>query len=260
MINSIFGDLQSMLITFNGYRSQGYRSRLSRISGRRNSFSSSADRGMDDETRRRIEEAVLGILRSADMDEMTEYKVRTLAAERLSLDLSRPDLKRFIRGVVESFLLSRKDDIAGVVAGGQQGEQQLLEEAATTAEEEVGEEEDDSDRREGEKEYDDEGNLIVCRLSNKRKVTVQDFRGKTLVSIREYFEKDGRQLPTSKGSYCCFDLCPDLKLLCLELLNCHDALEMDEDVGISLTVEQWEAFAKAAPAVDEAIKKLLSSD
>lgn len=41
----------------------------------------------------------------------------------------------------------------------------------------------------------------LFQLSEKRKVTIQDFRGKTLVSIREYYRKDGKDLPTSKGAY-----------------------------------------------------------
>ena len=41
---------------------------------------------------------------------------------------------------------------------------------------------------------------VLIQLSEKRKVTIQDFRGKTLVSIREYFKKDGKELPTSKGT------------------------------------------------------------
>lgn len=32
-------------------------------------------------------------------------------------------------------------------------------------------------------------------------MTIQEFRGKTLVSIREYYKKDGKQLPTSKGTF-----------------------------------------------------------
>ena len=39
------------------------------------------------------------------------------------------------------------------------------------------------------------------QLSDKRKVTIQDFRGKTLVSIREFYRKDGKELPSSKGKY-----------------------------------------------------------
>ena len=40
----------------------------------------------------------------------------------------------------------------------------------------------------------------MAQLSSKRKVTIQDFRGKTLVSIREFYRKDGKDLPTAKGN------------------------------------------------------------
>lgn len=32
-------------------------------------------------------------------------------------------------------------------------------------------------------------------------MTIQEFRGKSLVSIREYYKKDGKELPSSKGNY-----------------------------------------------------------
>ncbi|THU68527.1 hypothetical protein C4D60_Mb08t04820 [Musa balbisiana] len=75
---------------------------------------------------------------------------------------------------------------------------------------------------------DEEEASRAQRLSSKRRVTLQDFRGKTLLSIREYYMKDGKELPSSKG--------------------------------ISLTVEQWEAFRNAVPAIEAAIKKLEGSD
>ncbi|CAG7937928.1 unnamed protein product [Penicillium salamii] len=36
-------------------------------------------------------------------------------------------------------------------------------------------------------------------LSKMRRVTISSFRGKTQVNIREYYEKDGQQLPGKKG-------------------------------------------------------------
>jgi hypothetical protein len=38
------------------------------------------------------------------------------------------------------------------------------------------------------------------QLSAKRKVVVSQFKGRTLISLREYYEKDGKMLPSSKGT------------------------------------------------------------
>lgn len=35
-------------------------------------------------------------------------------------------------------------------------------------------------------------------ISKMRRVTISTFRGKTMVSIREYYEKDGKELPGKK--------------------------------------------------------------
>eukprot|EP00262_Sarcandra_glabra_P003158 TRINITY_DN13675_c0_g1_i1.p1 TRINITY_DN13675_c0_g1~~TRINITY_DN13675_c0_g1_i1.p1 ORF type:complete len:162 (+),score=32.40 TRINITY_DN13675_c0_g1_i1:145-630(+) len=160
---------------------------------------------MEPEIQRKIEETVIEILKNSDMEVTTEFKVRNMASEKLGLDLSNSEYKRFVRNVVESFLLSKKE-----------------------AEEEAEENEEDNKKpsRAAEKEIDDDGDLIICRLSSRRKVTIQDFRGKTLVSIREYYEKDGKEMPSSKG--------------------------------ISLTAEQWATFSKSVPAIEEAIKKMQS--
>ncbi|GAV57803.1 LOW QUALITY PROTEIN: PC4 domain-containing protein/UBN2_2 domain-containing protein, partial [Cephalotus follicularis] len=63
-------------------------------------------------------------------------------------------------------------------------------------------------------------------LSNKRSVVVQDYKGKSFVSIRDFYRKDGKQLPSAKG--------------------------------ISLTTEQWSAFKKSIPAIEEAVMKMQS--
>ncbi|GMH22635.1 hypothetical protein Nepgr_024478 [Nepenthes gracilis] len=172
---------------------------------------------MDSKTLERIEAAVVEILQTADMEQMTEHKVRKLASEKLGIDLSAPDLKRFVRRVVESFLREQQEK-----AEQQRLESEQQEEEAEEEEEE--EEEQDTNRRSDGKEYDDDGDLIICRLSEKRRVTIQDFRGKTLVSMREYYKKDGKELPSSKG--------------------------------ISLTAEQWSAFKKNVPAIEKAIRKM----
>lgn len=37
-------------------------------------------------------------------------------------------------------------------------------------------------------------------ISKMRRVTVSSFRGKTMVNVREYYEKDGQELPGKKVS------------------------------------------------------------
>ena len=41
---------------------------------------------------------------------------------------------------------------------------------------------------------------LRLQLSKNRRVTLQEFKGKTLVSIREYYIKDGKEMPSSKGA------------------------------------------------------------
>ncbi|XP_067951981.1 activated RNA polymerase II transcriptional coactivator p15-like [Watersipora subatra] len=40
---------------------------------------------------------------------------------------------------------------------------------------------------------------VMYPLSKQRNVSVSEFRGKPLVNIREYYEKDGKMLPGRKG-------------------------------------------------------------
>ncbi|TKY60741.1 RNA polymerase II transcriptional coactivator KELP [Spatholobus suberectus] len=170
---------------------------------------------MDDaETKERIEETVRRILQESDMDEVTESKIRKQASEQLGLNLSQPHFKAFVKQVVRAFLQEK-----------QQEEEEQQQQQQDDDDDDEEEEEEEKGGSKG-KEYDDEGDLIICKLSEKRKVTIQDFRGKTLVSIREYYKKDGKELPTSKG--------------------------------ISLTEEQWLAFKKNVPAIEKAIKKMES--
>lgn len=175
---------------------------------------------MDAETQQKIEATVLEILEEADMESLTEHKVRAMAAEKLGLDLSLPDRKRFVRRVVESFLVSKAKE-----HGPKESENENAKNDGGEDEAEEEEGKDDGGGGKGQREYDDEGDLIIChvrrglglcfwlirvfgsshvlplQLSKKRRVTIQEFRGKRLVSIREFYEKDGKQLPTSKGYF-----------------------------------------------------------
>lgn len=174
--------------------------------------------------KKKIEETILEILRSCNMEEVTEFMVRKTASEKLGINLSEPTRKKFVRQVVESYL-SEQESKAEEAEQHQQEEERNVENEVEEEEEE--EEDDKKKKRKGDdREYDDEGDLIVCRLSKSRRVTLTEFRGKTLVSIREYYRKEGKELPTSKG--------------------------------ISLTAEQWASFSKNVPAIEKAIRKMES--
>ncbi|CAN0840826.1 RNA polymerase II transcriptional coactivator KELP, partial [Linum grandiflorum] len=106
------------------------------------------------------------------MSQATEFKVRVLASMRLGMDLSDIEHKKFVRQVLESYLLSSAEQIDDANEG----------ETATKKEAEV----------------DDNGNRFVCKLSNRRSVTVNEYMGRSLVSIRDYYLKNGVELPSNK--------------------------------------------------------------
>ncbi|SLM39551.1 ssDNA-binding transcriptional regulator [Lasallia pustulata] len=44
-----------------------------------------------------------------------------------------------------------------------------------------------------------EGEAVFWELPGKKRVTVSEFKGKMLVSVREFYEKEGQMLPGKKG-------------------------------------------------------------
>lgn len=74
----------------------------------------------------------------------------------------------------------------------------------------------------------DSENNIYWDISKARRVTISDFRGKKMVSIREYYEKDGNWLPGKKG--------------------------------ISMTLEQYNALVGVLPAIERELLRAGVSD
>ncbi|XVF73015.1 hypothetical protein PTKIN_Ptkin12aG0167700 [Pterospermum kingtungense] len=165
---------------------------------------------MELETLQKIEETVKDILSKADMNEMTEFKVRVTASERLGIDLSDVGHKKLIREVVESFLLSTAEENGD----GMEPNSKLQREGA-------------KEIVKVKKEINGDGYRLICKLADKTNVMIHDFRGKTYVAIREFYVKDGKELPSAKG--------------------------------VSLTSETWSALKNSFPAIDEAITKMQST-
>lgn len=139
---------------------------------------------MEQETRQKIEETVKDILSKADMDEMTEFKVRVTVSDLLGIDLSDFSHKKLIRQAVESFLLSTSEENGD----GKELDLKHREEEAKGA-------------VKVEKEIDGDGDRLICKLADKKNVVVYEFRGTKYVSIREFYVKNGKELPSARGNH-----------------------------------------------------------
>ncbi|KAL5061301.1 hypothetical protein RYX36_032905 [Vicia faba] len=147
---------------------------------------------MEAETQRKVEDMVLDILKKCNIEEATEFTVRLAASERLGIDLSDSHIKLFVRNIIESYLISIATD-----------EKSVPEEPPQVSTETVNvihnEPPQELNKVMGVKRKNDDSEDIICQLSTKRNVTVRDFKGMPLVSIREFYLKDGKQHPTAKG-------------------------------------------------------------
>ncbi|KAG6553097.1 hypothetical protein Mapa_005435 [Marchantia paleacea] len=220
---------------------------------------------MDNRSEKLLAESVKGILEHADMNLMTESKVRKLAAEDTGLDLNIPANRKVVKRIIEDFFSKNaEEESEGTLESESEGKEieeakgkhiqpvvkekrrVLIDEDSDYSEDkrsnkkqivEMKVESDDGDedasseeevptRKQGKSTLrkNEDGGIVVCQLGPKRNLTVQDFKGKLLVSIREYYEKDGKQLPSTRG--------------------------------VSLTIEQWKALKEGIPDIQAAIKRI----
>ncbi|GBG61125.1 hypothetical protein CBR_g19202 [Chara braunii] len=205
--------------------------------------------------REAIESAVGKILEEADMEKVTERMVRSLAEKRTGIALSTRDHKDIVRRCIEEFLEKvqaepeeepdeeeeKKPDRKRKSGRNEDGEE--VDEDVEEEEKERKSKKSKSHEKKGAtkgsgsgsgsgakvggggRTTGSNGEIIVCKLSDKRRVTVSLFKGKVYVGIREYYEKEGEMLPTQKG--------------------------------ISLSVDQWKKFKEAVPDIQDIIKQRL---
>ncbi|KAL8216500.1 hypothetical protein R6Q57_023337 [Mikania cordata] len=48
-------------------------------------------------------------------------------------------------------------------------------------------------------EEQEDGSIFICEISKNRRVSVRNWQGKVFVDIREFYIKDGKQMPGKKG-------------------------------------------------------------
>ncbi|PON86219.1 Transcription factor [Trema orientale] len=70
---------------------------------------------------------------------------------------------------------------------------------------------------------DDSDDVVVCEISKNRRVSVRNWNGRIVVDIREFYLKDGKQLPGKKG--------------------------------ISLTMDQWNILRDHVEEIDKAVNE-----
>lgn len=75
--------------------------------------------------------------------------------------------------------------------------------------------------RKSAKQDDDEDGIVVCEISKNRRVSVRSWQGRVVVDIREFYVKDGKQMPGRKG--------------------------------ISLTMDQWKVLREHIEEIDRAV-------
>ncbi|KAL3649587.1 hypothetical protein CASFOL_005990 [Castilleja foliolosa] len=157
--------------------------------------------------RRKIEDTILQILSTSDLETATVFSVRTAAEERLGLCLSSLSHRRLVQQLTDSFLLANDGDALD-----------------TPPPRRV------NDGNDNNNENGDYNGKIICKLSERRMVTVHDSSGTKMVAIRDFGFKDGRHMRPIKG----------------------------ENSGLSLTPTQWSSFRSSFPKIQEAIVKLES--
>ncbi|GER48681.1 activated RNA polymerase II transcriptionalcoactivator p15 [Striga asiatica] len=161
--------------------------------------------GLDASKRRKIENTVMEILGASDLESTTECTVRAAVEQRLGLSLSAFSHRRLVQRLIDSFLLSTA--AAALNNPSPRG----------------------NSPRTYNVENGDYNGKVICKLSDKRMVTVYDQYGKTMVAIRDFDLIHGNMRP-SKG---------------------HNS-------GLSLEPAQWSSLRNSFPSIQTAIVELES--
>ncbi|XP_039011299.1 RNA polymerase II transcriptional coactivator KIWI-like isoform X1 [Hibiscus syriacus] len=84
---------------------------------------------------------------------------------------------------------------------------------------------------------DDSNDIVVCEISRNRRVSVRNWNGKIWVDIREFYIKDGKQLPGKKGLF--FVLFPKIMISSVPYFYIY-CLDLKFDLlNQSLTCYTW---------------------
>ncbi|AOW06107.1 transcriptional Coactivator p15-domain-containing protein [Yarrowia lipolytica] len=88
----------------------------------------------------------------------------------------------------------------------------------------------------------------VFELGNDKRVTVREFKGRTLIDIRAFYEKDGKKLPGSKG----------ISLTEAQFEELSEQVQSIQDAVLAMKAEKEgdKAKAKESKAAEHAEKRV----
>ncbi|KAK4418503.1 RNA polymerase II transcriptional coactivator KELP [Sesamum alatum] len=161
--------------------------------------------------RRKIEDTVLQILKASDLETTTELDVRAAAAERLGFGLSGVGHRRLVRQLVDSFLLSTAASILGTTPLHSYNDDDSAERRDKLQQQQL--------RGVGDGLQGNYNGKVICKLTDKRMVTIHDINGQNMVLDPGFLRVNS---------------------------------------GVSLTPTQWSSFKASFPSIQEAIVKLES--
>ena len=93
----------------------------------------------------------------------------------------------------------------------------------------------------------------------KKRCIIHTYRRKLYVGFREYYEKNGEELPSKKGmsSFVYISIYPIIYLLIACKLRIFESIEIESiQKGINLTQEQWEFVVKHIDDINAQIKSM----
>eukprot|EP00271_Cylindrocystis_brebissonii_P016234 TRINITY_DN39560_c0_g1_i1.p1 TRINITY_DN39560_c0_g1~~TRINITY_DN39560_c0_g1_i1.p1 ORF type:complete len:189 (+),score=45.07 TRINITY_DN39560_c0_g1_i1:199-765(+) len=181
-----------------------------------------------DQDRKEMLVAVQDVLAEFDVPSSIEDFVRQRIKEKMGASLDSEGLEAILKEEVATFLANyvkaRTGEVEEKRGGGGEEVEEQRDTATAKRKAEASAIVEEARRSKSTTTISKNGDRVICELSNTRRVTVSEFRGKPLVSVREYYEKNGEFLPTAKG--------------------------------ISLSREQWNSLVEGKAAVEGAIQSI----
>ncbi|XP_021893072.1 uncharacterized protein LOC110811027 [Carica papaya] len=228
---------------------------------------------MEPEIQRKVEEAVKDMLKRADMENMNQFKLRLAVSERLGLDLSGIEHKRFIKDVIDSFLLSTADETSrngaetetkigdGIIDSSLLPSDETARNGAET-ETKIGDGVINSSLLPTADDTGCEGVETETKLGEEiaeRDTVVQGDETEQKAEVKKIIVRDRVLCELSNKKSVVLKAFKGNPYLSIGEHHLREGKQITTGKGINLSAEQWSIIKKNIPAIQEAIKKMNSN-